>query len=349
MLNKTCEEFLKEYFSTHPVEKSGNNDLIAHYKLFSAFDIKDLRDLSGSPNRYATFLNDNIHLIKTGKSIAIGELPKIIEQARITLNRRLSSAMTKPVSDFSHIVADVSPNKKESHVLDVGSGNVPYSSILLGKQFESVSTMDSEFLLSNAALDRMNVNAIDKFFTSSTNVKQYDIVVGKAPCSAIENIVRQCASEGKPYFIELCDCALPTKNYVAGWSGWQDILPEIDEYVKFYTAGTTFAFNLDASEEQVKKVIDKHIPKRIFVDVLTPKTFAQTQSPLKTTETKPKSLLKNNDVFESSNVAQQPKLSSKQKHQTNSNKNTQKTEPKHQAEIKEDNVDFLTLEMFERG
>ena len=276
-MDKLSEEFLKEYIATHSLGYDGDYNLIGFFKMFAAFDVHSFEDLLNAPNKYAEFLTKNIYLINPGSKHSREELPDMIESARLHLIRKIQLSSSKPQKDFVEIVSELSPNKKSSHILDVGAGIIPYSSILFGEKFHHASTMDKRFYLTPDTLENMNVTPYDQFFDASTPVDKFDIVVGKAPCSAIEHIVRNCAAAGKPYFIELCDCHLPNKKtYIADWSGWQDILPDIDQYVQFYTAESTFAFNLgDTNASQVKRVIDKYIPPRVFQNI-TPKVSTST-------------------------------------------------------------------------
>ena len=266
MMDKISEEFLKEYIASHTLGYDGDYNLISFFRMFAAFDVHSYEDLLNAPNKYADFLTKNIYLINPGTKHTRAELPEMIESARLHLIRKIKLSSSKPQKDFVEIVSELSPNKSSSHILDVGAGIIPYSSILFGEKFKHASTMDKRFYLTPETLENMNVTPYDQFFDSTTPVDKFDIVVGKAPCSAIEHIVRNCAAAGKPYFIELCDCNIPNKKiYLSEWHGWQDVLPEIDQYVQFYTAESTFAFNLgDTNTSQVKKVIDKYIPPKVL-------------------------------------------------------------------------------------
>lgn len=265
-MDKLSREFLKEYIATHTFGQNSDYDFESLFKMYSAFDVKSVEDLMSSPERYAEFLTENINLIKCESSYEYANLPTFINQARKNLSIKLRHSMSRPQKEFTQMVTELSGLKKDSHLLDVGPGQIPYSSFLFGEHYGTVSAMDKNFYLPTETMKHMNINPVEQFFTAETSVADFDIVVGKAPCSAIEHIVRQCAAQGKPYFIELCDCALPNKKpYVVDWFGWQDILPDIDEYVKFYTASSTYAFNLgDVTVEQAKRVISQYDHPRVF-------------------------------------------------------------------------------------
>ena len=316
-MDRISEEFLKEYIYTHTFGTDGDYDFVSLFKMYSAFEVKSLDDLIEAPNKYANFLLANLKLIKGSNAITSERLPTMVENARLNILSKIKSALGKPQKQFAEMVDELSPNKKQSHILDVGSGQIPYSAMILGQTFNKTSTMDSDFYFPDETLKSMNVNQIHKFFKKDTSVSDYDIVVGKAPCSAIEHIVRNCSAAGKPYFIELCDCCLPNNNpYIADWYDWENVLPDIDEYVKFYSG---FAFNIDASEEQVKKVIDKKLAKPEFEDVLSPKIF-----------------------IEQMRQSKRPKINIPSKYWIQPDEIYEEPNPQ------EDDKDFLMMEMFER-
>lgn len=320
-MNKISQEFLKEYISSHTFGPHSDYDFVSLFKMFSAFDITSFSDLLSSPNRYAEFLTQNIYLIHPSSEFSKERIPALIEQARTSLNSKIRSAMSKPQKDFANMVTELSGLKKDSHLLDVGPGQIPYSSFLLSEYYDTVSAMDKDFYLPTDTMKNLNINPIEEYFTADTSVASFDIVVGKAPCSAIEHIVRNCAMQGKPYFIELCDCALPSKKpYVVDWYGWQDILPEIDKYVKFYSASSTYAFNLgDVSVEQAKKVISKYDMPRIFKDA--PAKFEVTQKYVPDSNL----WLQSDEIYEATEEITTSESSSK------------------------DDLEFLKMELFERN
>ncbi len=331
-MKKINEEFLKEYMSSHIMGSNQDYTLIDFYRMYAAFSVFSLEDLLNSPQNYYNFLMDNIHLIKTHNKSDITTIKRLIDVALQNIEIRVKKAVPKPQEDFANIVSELSPNKNASHILDVGAGMVPYSSILMSRQFEQTSTMDKALFLNDETLKNLDVNPIKEYFDEHTDISKYDIVVGKAPCSAIEHIVRACAIQGKPYFIELCDCALPARRpYVADWSGWQDILPEIDEYVKFYTNHTTFAFNLgDVSVEQAQRVIDKHIPPKIFKYASPYTSFVVSKEEIQIPDSR--LWLQPDEIYEAPNSTS-----------TTSPEDTSRTT--HSP----DDAEFLQMELFERS
>ena len=137
------------------------------------------------------------------------------------------------------------PNRQGGHLLDVGCGRVaPLSSINLAENTRLVSAMDKH-LLSPTTLAKLGVNPIYGYFDQKTDVENYDFVTGRTPCGAIQSIVENCSSNNKPYFIETCDCQLPSEKT------WRQVLPEIDPNIKFFK---DYAFNVDATAQQVEAI-----------------------------------------------------------------------------------------------
>ena len=143
---------------------------------------------------------------------------------------------------------------KSVSILDVGPGRIPFSSILLAKDGYDVTAMDN-FHLSDVCLSGLNVKSYRQFFNEKTNIKGFDVVVGRKPCSAIDGIVSAC--KGKtPYFMKMCPCETPNNNI----SYWKDILPGLDKGVKFYK---DYAYNLVDDKygiyEEMSDIIDMEI------------------------------------------------------------------------------------------
>ena len=138
-------------------------------------------------------------------------------------------------------------------ILDVGSGELPVSSILFGKSHDDVKSMDKSFLFSKQCLENYNVDSILQFFTNKTDITDYGFVTGNRPCSAIESIVLKCSSENKPFFLQTCDCEIP--RMYNDWSDYFASFRELDGKVKFYE---DFVYNVDISEDTLEKIIDKN-------------------------------------------------------------------------------------------
>ena len=269
-MKKINEDFLQNYLSNLKFKHYGvTTCLTSCYKIFTTFEVMTLEDLKNSPINYRNFLMRNLHILKeqTGKSreAVIDD----IEFFTKSLKGKIRTYLTQSIEEYANIVKDLFPNHKDTHILDVGAAFIPYSAFLEGEVFGKVSAMDYNFLLPDETMKVLNVNAIHSLFDKNTPVSEYDAVVGKQPCTAIKHMVQKCKDEDKPYFIQLCNCDLLGRYYYDDYEyGWEDVLPFIDPNVRFYG---DYAFNLDASEAQVKKIIEKHTPKPL------PKYRAQTE------------------------------------------------------------------------
>lgn len=140
----------------------------------------------------------------------------------------------KFVSNVEKVIGNTKPN-----ILDVGSGDIPYSSILLAQDNAGeISTMD-KFILSKKSIEKMNCFPISKYFDYDTDIGYYDFVVANRACSAIEPIVYRCVTQKKPYLIRLCECNAPDDTI----DSWHDRLREMDRNIKF--DDKSYAYDLD--------------------------------------------------------------------------------------------------------
>jgi len=245
---------LKEYMSSHVYGVSADYDMNALYKMFCSATVFSIQDLFLSPRKFNAFVRENINLIRREDGFTTNErLIRLLEGKVKILENKLKTFCGLTQQQFAEIITDLVG--KENKILDVGAGDFPYSSILLGENFQNVSSMDSKFELSPETLARLNVSTKEEYFSTNTDLSGYDVIVGQRPCSAIAHMVTECAKQNKPYFIELCNCHIPPSKTPGKPATWHEILPEIDAYVRFYGG---YAFNIDATEEQVKKVMEEH-------------------------------------------------------------------------------------------
>lgn len=322
-MRKLNEEFMKDYilsenFKNEKIIKG----LLSLYKIFTVLEVKSIEDLKTSPENYHRFLLKNFNLLINVRNCSEENLLSSIDYVINSINTKIRCSTTDYIEDFAQIVKDIFPNQHDMHILDVGAGSIPYSAFLEGETFSHITTMDHSFYLPNLTMQNLNVNGVNGFFDGNTKVDKFDAVVGKQPCSAIEHIVRNCSQENKPYLIQLCNCNLPYKEkYIDEWYGWQDVLPDIDPNVKFYE---DYAFNVDASEEQMKKIINNHLPADFYdIDFIDYNLEQQRRRNMK----------KNDIDF----WLEKTKLSPTK---NEDNKNTSN---------KKDDSEFLKMEMFERS
>lgn len=247
-------EALQEYLATHKFGVGADYDFNDLYSMFASISIFSIEDIFMSPNRFKKFVTENIDLIQPDSSIINkSRVLSLLEGKCKNLTNKIKLLCGLSQQQFADIVSKISGTNVS--ILDVGAGDIPYSSILLGDSKQAVTTMDRKFELGPDVLERLNVEQKLEYFTNGTDISKYDLVVGQRPCSAIEKMVKECVKQNKPYFIELCNCHIPPSKTPGKPAVWSEILPEIDAYVRFYG---DYAFNLDATEEQVRQVIEDH-------------------------------------------------------------------------------------------
>ena len=294
-------EFI-DYYIANSLFKDGNNlegKFFELFKVYSSENVTSLEELRNCTDEFYRFLMNKASMLAkySGESVEV-VVQKIIDSKRSfesVFQEQLNNARAE---SFVNVVNDLAPSKN-IHILDVGSGQVPYSSILLGQKFSEVSSMDNEFIMSSMSLRKMNVYAHEEYFKTTTTIEQYDMIVGRSPCTAIDSIVYLCAKYKKPYCLVLCDCSIPTKeffckkynidpksisdvepetsladylDYLKKYKGtelpWQSLLPAIDNNIKFYG---NFAYNIDVSEQKVADIINTHNENRRRYNRLVPK------------------------------------------------------------------------------
>lgn len=234
-----------------------HNAIVDLYTVYTSYEIDSFDKIVSGTNEFFTFLIES-KPYKTDRLVRDS-----INRAMRIITRHINRFSYENLGNkFAQAALNLSPtNPQFSHILDVGPGYVPYSSLVLATETKDVSAMDKDFLFSTTSLKNMNVNASLAYFGKNTPIDDYDFVIGSCPCSAIPYIVAKCKLANKPYFLQLCDCAIYDKRVsildsfaAKGKYKWSDILPELDPDIKFYD---DYAFNLGASPAQVKRVISR--------------------------------------------------------------------------------------------
>ena len=224
--------------------------VVALFDMYSALEITTLDDLFRSHRSFYDFVKSN----KLAFLLPDRDLILFLAHRRVCAIRSLDQEYlykNKKMhqKNFTTEVKEVVGNNKDVKILEVGSGRIPYSSMLLGVDGFNVSTMD-DIYLSAKCLANFNVKSYRQLFDKTTKVGDFDIVVARRPCSAIKSIVTNCTTEQKPYFLRLCPCDLSSKNI----EDWQPILRSIDGDVEFRNS---YAYNLNnANFEHPKDVAD---------------------------------------------------------------------------------------------
>lgn len=222
------------------------------FKIYNNCEIRKFEDIFRYPIDFYNFVKLNINKFRGAETYKDGEMSSEDEKfikataRQCILNFRLLTDSffanhRKYQEDFVKMVEEIIGNTKP-RLLDVGSGKIPYSSLLLARNTPIVASMD-KFLFSDETLRKLNVIPYNRYFEQYENLSYYDFIVGKKPCSAIDKIVINCTREKKPYFIQLCDCEAPTGEL----DSWREFLSHIDKKIKF-TKKNNFAYNLDTPQ-----------------------------------------------------------------------------------------------------
>ena len=253
------QKLLAEYLAEHKFTSCV--DFVDFYKLFVELEVSSIPELTTSVQSFRTYLSEHIDKIQTEDVVSHFRLTKTIEKSLSILSKKTEAILSPDQRVYVDIVSRLSGNNAKAKILDVGAGKIPISSILLGENHDEVAAMDSYFEISTPTLNKLHVTPISQYFKRTTSVEEFDFVAGNKPCSAIEAIVEACSKANKPYYIELCDCELPHKldledklRYPA--LGWETILPEIDNHIKF---SGPIAYNIDATPSQLDNLRNEAI------------------------------------------------------------------------------------------
>ena len=265
-MKNITKEFLMQYIERHPYKEALDYDMYRIFQYYSTLEIKSDNDIIRAIEDFKRFWQENLPLVKCEKTSRL-LLESSVMQEINQITQTVLNARSVPVEQFANIVDILTP-AKHSSIFDVGSGKYPYSSIMLAEKNNIVTSIDRSFYLSNKSLERMKVKVVNAYFDDTTSVGNYDFVVGRFPCSAIEHIVGNCKKSNKPYFIQLCPCNAPvlenkTKFF---WQRWQALLSSLDPNIQFFH---NYAFNIDATPQQVESVI-KQIRNRRYMSSTPP-------------------------------------------------------------------------------
>lgn len=273
---RLLKQFLIESFSSNRISLKAK--MYELYRYYSYLNINNLDDLKNSSDDFYMFLVDNLELIKQCTRDTEHELSILFSTFKSMLDNKVNNnEFHKQQCLFVGIVNSIL-SKKHKHLLDVGPGHLAYSSILLGENNSKVTAMDESFWLDDESLKRMNVNPYIGYFYNKTNIDDFDMIVGKSPCTAIDSIVYLCKKYKKPYFIETCDCVLPSISYFCrkweldksktemeemvtnthGSLGWKDLLPELDKDIGFIGK---YAYNIGDNKSNVESLVDENSHK----------------------------------------------------------------------------------------
>lgn len=263
IMKASTKSFLIDYILGHKYGRYCGYTFVDLFKMYSALEISGLSDINSAVVDFCDFIENHYHLVTCADPEYTKRLPIKVKAVKYHFYNKFNIREKGDQKRFASIVETLAPNKKRTRALDVGASEFPYSSIIMASHFDHTTAMDRRFYLSEESLHSMDVDPLEKLFNAETDISNHDFIVGRFPCSAIEPIVKVCAKNNKPYFIELCQCKLPwPKDLPAGeYFGWENVLPAWDPHVKVVDG---FATNIDATASQISKIISNQNFKKIF-------------------------------------------------------------------------------------
>ena len=232
-MKKKTLYYLNSFIRNELYDQYVSRPFIALFKNYADKEIKNINDFKLAAEAFIKFIMINKNLIlMSSQNLTEAELRSDLNEIASVINRLMDREQQTNQDNFVNMVEYFI--NRNSRVLDVGAGGVPFSSIRLGENNDNISSMD-KFIVSNKLIKRNNVNPIDCYFDEKTDISKFDIVVGMKPCSAIGNIVESCKRENKPYLLYLCECGAfdyATDKLKIFSSDWSFVLPKIDSDVK---------------------------------------------------------------------------------------------------------------------
>jgi len=260
-MKSECKEFLEEYIERHYRENGEEYDFYTLFKHFSAFEISKKEDILPAIDDFFAFLSRCDEAICKSN---IHNPLKLVKYSAKVMKRFFAIPLSSQQRSFADLVKSVAPKKEDTILLEVGAGMYPKTAFYLAETYQNVSAIDKQFVLSSTSMKSMNVTAYQQLFDINTQIKEYDFVVGRNPCSAVDSIVKSCVRENKPYLIELCECGLPKeKRNSSPTFGWEEILKSYDPNIQIGKNG--IVYNLDASPRQVEKILNSNGQRKMSI------------------------------------------------------------------------------------
>jgi len=239
------------------------------FNLYLSSEIHSPNDIFRSYSDFTEYIKGNAEYFTKGKSAQYERafhamLERIVGSFVDSVNEITDCGRLRRIGEYTDVVSSILP--KDVRLLDVGAGSVPYSSMVLSKDFYDVTSMDFALSAPKSFLKNFRIKYRDEYFSEDTDIEGYDIISGRRPCSAIEPIVDICANRKKPYLVEICNCKFPGKT-----------VDDIVEYLKSkdknirkmtrdrganssclygFVPETTYIHNLDISDDEAKQILD---------------------------------------------------------------------------------------------
>ena len=152
------------------------------------------------------------------------------------------------------------------NILEVGAGYYPsFGKKMALEQLKINSgtiTLYDEYLAIDKPLTK-NMRLVKDSFSSQTDIKSYDLIVGIMPCEATRIMIQRACEERKDFYIALCSCVNdpvlldqdPYLRYKPREVYLQLIIRMAQEYLDKYDNGTLQIEYMDPKYEQDAPII----------------------------------------------------------------------------------------------
>lgn len=229
-------------------------DIDKLFDIYTKLEVYTIEDLIRDHSDFHSFIKDHMDffILEEGDENIISKCAfDKLRDFKLIANKYYGSYRLHQ-EEFVSAIKKLVGGDKSAKILEVGSGGVPYSSILLGMDGYNIYSMDN-FNISEKCLERFNVKSYRQLFNAKTSVKDYDIVVGRRPCSAIEHIVTNCSRDNVDYYLRLCSCNAPGGVF----ESWKTVLSELDSNIR-YKHSYVYNFNASKRDENlnIEELID---------------------------------------------------------------------------------------------
>lgn len=263
MKNLTFEK-IKQYLNSHEANSKNLYNIEEVFKIFALCEVKSFEDFSKF-HEFGLFMKNQMSGLShfSGSGAEPYEFEVLTEAFYDKLMSFISGVFANRQREYSRVVSTIMPSGKNTRILDLGAGEFPLSSFMIAQNADDVTTQDKEFMFYDETISGLGCKPKQEIFTKDTDLSNYDFVVGNKPCEATLDMIANCAKNNLPYFIDICNCAIPSLVSLSRVSDdvWQNIMRELDPRIQFvvdYGARCVdrYAFVLDATPDQIYGVIN---------------------------------------------------------------------------------------------
>jgi hypothetical protein len=237
-MNNATAQKLVAYM--HNAEMLEDSDIERLFEIYAKNEIVRYSDLFRDHTTFHKLIESEMSNVKM-PTLEDAHIFKLLARQKIRHFLALNSIYFKSYrhhqENWAKQIENLVGFDKDVRILEVGSGEIPYTSLIMARDGYNITSM-GEFELPDECLERLHLKSYRGWFTQTTKVKDFDVVVGRRPCSAIEPMVTNCAKEKVPYMIRLCACELPRQDVY----DWRWILTHRDRNIRF---SQSYVYNMD--------------------------------------------------------------------------------------------------------